>query len=100
MLALKQDNNPDVRRTIAVAIGNMKAEKAVPALTEACKDEAWQVRKAAIGALGNIKSQAALTPIMEALTDASDEVRMEAAKLYPRLAALLAALEKGSDATD
>jgi HEAT repeat protein len=90
MKALKEDDTPDVRRTIAIALGNFKSEEPVTALAEAArKDEAWQVRKAAVQSLGNIRSAACVPPVMEALVDAHEEVRAAAATVYPRLIALV-----------
>ena len=88
MESLKKDNNPAVRKTIAIAIGNTKSEKAVPALAAACKDESWQVRKAAVTSLGNLKFQDGLAPVLNSLVDENSEVRHTASIVYTRLLAL------------
>ncbi len=85
------DNNPDVRRTAAVALGNLKSEYAIPALTKAMSDEAWQVRKATVAALAGIRSTNILQPMIEGIVDENEEVSQAAAVAYPKVVASLAA---------
>jgi len=82
-----EDDNVDVKRTAVIALGNLQTEYAIPSLTQACSDPAWQVRKAAVTALASLKFPQVLDPLIVALTDENEEVSHVAALAYPKVAA-------------
>jgi HEAT repeat protein len=75
--ALKDDDE-DVRRAAAGALGEIGDPQAVPALIEALKDDDEYVRRAAVGALGKIGDLQAVPALLEALKDRDEYVRWAA----------------------
>ena len=92
-----RDGNPDIRRDAAIDLGNMvnnssdrqKAEKAVPALLSALKDDDADVRGDAARALGIIRgnTQKTVPAVVEALKDKDYRVRQSAAEALGRIGA-------------
>ncbi len=76
--ALK-DKNSNVRWQAALALGEIKSEKAIRGLIEAIKDEDWMVRNEAAVSLAKINSEKALEPLLKALNDKNCDVRKQAA---------------------
>jgi HEAT repeat protein len=97
--ALK-DKKVSVRARAAAALGQLKAEAALPALLEALKDNNVSVRDRAATGLGQLKAEAALPALLEALKDKEAFVRARAAAALGQLkaeAALPALLEALKD---
>ena len=74
------DENWDVRRKAAWALGNIRDLRAIEPLMHALKDEYPDVREEAAWALGNIKDLRAVEPLLHALTDEYSDVRWQAAR--------------------
>jgi HEAT repeat protein len=79
------DNNYEVRKVAATALGNLKSQDAIPALLTAVEDENWMVRKAAVDSLTNLKAQDGLDKIIERLVDEQEDVRSSVAVAVIRL---------------
>lgn len=79
------DNNYEVRKVAATALGNLKSQDAIPALITALEDENWMVRKAAVDSLTNLKASDGLGKIMERLVDEQEDVRSSVAVAVLRL---------------
>ncbi len=77
--ALRRDDNAEVRETAAWALGNLDAESAVEALTEALTAQSADLRMVAMGALGNAAPSKAPRSVLSALSDSDRGVRMLAA---------------------
>ena len=79
--ALK-DEDWEVRKQVAWALGEMEDRKAVKALSELLlSDESWEVRREAASALEQIEDRGAVDALSSALTkDLNWEVRREAAE--------------------
>jgi HEAT repeat protein len=67
--ALGQDKNRDVRKTAAVALGQLGDSRAVGPLIAALKDQDKDVGRAAAAALGQISDPRAIEPLVAALSD-------------------------------
>ena len=82
--------NPDIRFTVAKALGNIGSEAAVPALTQALQDKDENVRMATAEALDKLgpDAQTALPVLTKTLRDGNWFVRSRAAATFVRLAAL------------
>lgn len=97
---------PDLRYKAALALGELRDERAVPALIKGLQtDEHWDVREAAAKALGQIGTLAAIRILVPALKDQSPEVRGQAVQSlgaaigrYSAVPALLTALKTETDA--
>lgn len=86
---LLADNNYEVRKTAATALGNLRDEAAAEALYKALEDENWMVRKAAIDALTNLKVTEAMEVMIGYLNDEQEDVRAAAAAGIIRLSAIM-----------
>jgi HEAT repeat protein len=84
--ALKKDEAAEVRSAAAVALGDLRAESALPALLLAIEDDSVHVRQMAINALGEVGDRRALPRLERALSDARPEVRYQAIIAYARVA--------------
>lgn len=82
--ALK-DENSDVQRNAAKALGKIGDERAVPALIVALKDEDRYMRESAAKALGKI-GNGAVPALIDALKDDGDWVRIGAADALANIA--------------
>jgi HEAT repeat protein/energy-coupling factor transporter ATP-binding protein EcfA2 len=77
---LLRDENEDVMRSAAKALGNIKSEKVVQLIIDALKDEDADVRSYAACILGEMDSEKAVQPLIDALDDENKDVRQEAAE--------------------
>lgn len=77
--ALRNEDR-DVRRSAARALGQIGDARAVEPLITALRDESWGVRRDAAKALGRIGDARAVEPLLGALRDEDSNVRREAAK--------------------
>ncbi len=84
--ALTKDESPRVRSAAAVALGDLRADSALPALLVAIEDPDVHVRQMALNALGEIGDLRAVPRLARALDDARPEVRYQAVIAYARLA--------------
>jgi HEAT repeat protein/beta-lactamase regulating signal transducer with metallopeptidase domain len=73
-----RDENAEVRRAAADALGKLEDARAVPALIAALGDRESEVRAAAAGALGNFEDPRALSGLSALLSDADRDVRKHA----------------------
>ncbi|MEO7093771.1 MAG: HEAT repeat domain-containing protein [Polyangiales bacterium] len=80
------DGQPMARAAAALALADVSAHEALPALLVAAEDSAAIVRQQAISALGEIGDVRACERIRRALGDDRPEVRFQAIVAYPRLA--------------
>jgi HEAT repeat protein len=87
LAALQGDESPAVRSAAAVALGDLGAASALPALLLAIEDENVHVRQMAMNALGEIGDARAVPRLARALSDERPEVRYQAVIAYARLAA-------------
>jgi HEAT repeat protein len=83
---LDADGQPIGRAAAAVALADISAHEALPALLLAADDDAPIVRQQAISALGEIGDVRACERIRRALADDRPEVRFQAVVAFPRLA--------------
>ncbi|NER30843.1 MAG: TIR domain-containing protein, partial [Symploca sp. SIO1C4] len=74
-----EDEDYDVRRRAAYALGNIGTEAAITALISALEDQDSDVRQRAAYALGAIGTEAAITALISALEDQDSDVRQRAA---------------------
>ena len=88
---LKEHENPRSRRRCALALGDVDADVARDALTDALLDEDSDVRLYAAQALAKSNDQAYLLPLMMLLKDQHAEVRAEAITLAAQLGGARAA---------
>ena len=79
MITALVDENKDVRRYAALALGNIGDKRAVKPLITALVDEDWVVRGGAALALGDIGDKRAVEPLITALVDEDWLVRENAA---------------------
>ena len=79
LLNALKDENRDVRRNAAQALGNFKDTAALAALLAALKDDDSETRSNATDALGILKNHDALPALIDALKDEVDFVRSSAA---------------------
>jgi HEAT repeat protein len=103
--ALKSDRVPGVRAEAAVALADVAAHEALPALLVAVEDEDAHVRQMALSALGEIGDRRATQRLERALRDARPEVRYQAIIAFSRVAkddpaAVVAAVERALDDED
>jgi HEAT repeat protein len=80
LIALADDDLPELRAAAARALSNADHGQAVEALSELAEDSVWFVRLRAVVALGKIFDPRAVRPLLRALTDANRLVRMRAAE--------------------
>jgi HEAT repeat protein len=79
-------NDPRVRRYLALTLGRLKTVAAVPALSEALKDEDSETRIYAALSLGRIGDRGATKALVGALSDEDPAVRKSAAYALGALA--------------
>jgi HEAT repeat protein len=91
--ALREDASPAARSAAAVALADLRAGEALPALLVAIEDVDVHVRQMAINALGEIGDARAATRLSRALGDERPDVRYQAIIAYAKLA------EDGADVT-
>jgi beta-lactamase regulating signal transducer with metallopeptidase domain/HEAT repeat protein len=77
--AVRRDADNEVRATSAWALGNVDAEAAVDALSDAISGQPPRLRALAIWALGNASPKSAPRGLLNALGDSDEQVRMLAA---------------------
>ncbi len=82
-----RDDFGGVRSAAAVALADLHAREALPALLVAIEDPDGHVRQMALTALGEIGDPRATPRILRALTDARPEVRYQAIIAYSRVVA-------------
>jgi HEAT repeat protein len=80
------DDTPGVRSAAAVALADLAAHEALPALLVAVEDADQHVRQMALSALGEIGDARARQRIERALADARPEVRYQALIAFARIA--------------
>lgn len=101
LIALAQDELPELRAAAARALSNAEPGHAVEALSELSQDPVWFVRLRAVVALGKIYDPKALHPLLHALTDSNRLVRMRAAEgLVDRKSELAAVFAEAVAAKD
>lgn len=81
-----EDEHPRVRSAAAVALADLRAAEALPALLLAVEDEDGHVREMALSALGEIGDTRALPRLRRALVDDRPEVRYQAIIAFSRVA--------------
>ena len=79
LIAVLEDEDPDVRGAAAAALGMIGDRRGVEALIAALDDEEWPVRSAAAHALGTIGDEAAIGALSALLSDEEEGVRGAAA---------------------
>ena len=75
-----KDNNPDVRKDMAMALGRLADERAAAPLSAALRDPDESVRAAAAKALGRVRSPQVAISLVAALQDTATIVRWSAAR--------------------
>lgn len=80
------DPDPRVRAPVALALADLRAHEALPALLVAADDDVDLVRQFALLALGEIGDPRARERIRRALRDPRPEVRYQAIVAFPRIA--------------
>ena len=80
------DEHEAVRSAAAIALADLGANEALPALLIAADDDSALVRQMAITALGELGDARAHERIRRALGDARPEVRFQAMVAFPRIA--------------
>jgi hypothetical protein len=103
--ALKEDAVAGVRAEAAVALADVCASEALPALLVAVEDDDAHVRQMALAALGEIGDARATQRLDRALRDSRPEVRYQAVIAFTRVArddapAVAAALVRALDDAD
>ena len=83
---LAQDPSPVPRAAAAVALGDLQAREALPALLLSIEDADVHVRQMALNALGEIGDARASPRLARALADARPEVRYQAIIAYVKVA--------------
>jgi HEAT repeat protein len=83
---LAHDPSPVPRAAAAVALGDLHAEEALPALLLSIEDADVNVRQMALNALGEIGDARAAPRLARALADARPEVRYQAIIAYVKVA--------------
>lgn len=85
--ALRDDADPRVRAAAAVALSDVEAIEALPALLVAIEDDDAYVRQMSIAALGELGDPRAGARLQRALQDRRPEVRFQAVIAFPRVCA-------------
>jgi HEAT repeat protein len=80
LIALAEDELPELRAAAARALSNADHGQAIEALSQLAQDSVWFVRLRAVVALGKIFDPKAIRPLLQALTDSNRLVRMRAAE--------------------
>jgi len=81
------DDASEVRSAAAVALADLRAAEALPALLVAVEDDDGHVRQMAMSALGEIGDRRASERLRRALDDARPEVRFQAIIAFSRVVA-------------
>lgn len=81
-----KDEHPAVRGAAALALADLDAHEALPALLVAAEDDEPTVRELAITALGEIGDPRSYERVRRALRDSRPEVRFQAIVAFPRIA--------------
>lgn len=89
------DEHQAVRGAAALALADLDAHEALPALLMAAEDDEPNVRELAITALGEIGDPRAYERVRRALSDARPEVRFQAIVAFPRIARATQARDVG-----
>lgn len=84
ILALK-DENADVRKNAAEALGKIKDTRAIDPLIATLGDEETDVRKNAVEALGNIGDSRAIEPLIASLDDKKSTVKSSAEEALKKI---------------
>jgi len=84
---LRDDAEPSVRAAAALALADIRAEEALPALLLAVEDADPYVRQMALAALGEIGDARASGRLRRALEDERPEIRFQAVMAFPRVCA-------------
>lgn len=79
------DESPRVRAVVAIALADLEATDAVPALIVRMEDDDAHVRQMAITALGEIKDPRSRERLARALSDRRPEVRYQAIIAFARV---------------
>ncbi len=90
------DDHPEVRGASALALADLGAREALPALLAAAEDEDASVRELAITALGELGDPRAYERVRRALRDGRPEVRFQAIVAFPRIAKATASADDDS----
>jgi HEAT repeat protein len=85
LLPLVKDHNSRVRVAVVEALSSLKHSQAVPLLSEALNDPAWEVRFAAAEALGKLKEKASTEALAKATHDRDLDVRHAAVVALGRI---------------
>lgn len=97
-------DDPRIRQYLALVLGHLKEKSAVPALSEAVKDESNDVKIYSLWALGNIEEEAGGAAALEALSESDLGVQrmavgaLSALRYKPARAALAKNLDNPSQA--
>lgn len=95
------DSDPRVRSAACVALADLSATDAVPALVRTLSDDDAHVRQMAINALGELRDPRALPPLRRALSDRRAEVRYQGIIAFARVCTDDAAVDQALlDATN
>ncbi len=81
---LQADKSVLVRKSAAYALGKLKSDQSVAALTSALRDKDLEVRGAAAVALGEYEDPAAIAALIGGLSDKSEFVREQSARALGR----------------
>ena len=81
IMALMGHDNDRIASSAAYALGEIRDEKAAPALIEALKDDRAHMRRIAAHALGKIGDKRAVFPLIELLHDQSQPVAVQASAI-------------------
>lgn len=86
LFALINHANPNVRASVAVCLGRLKAESSVPVLLSALEDSEEWVRFSAVEGLGLIQDRRALTPLLRLIETDSGLIKEAAIDAAARIA--------------
>jgi len=87
LFALINHANPNVRASVAVCLGRLKAASSVPVLLSALNDSEEWVRFSAVEGLGLIQDRRALTPLLKLIETDSGLIKEAAIDAAGRIAA-------------
>jgi HEAT repeat protein len=80
LVAMAEDELPELRAAAARAFSNMGSGHALDTLSELARDSVWFVRLRAVVALGKVHDSETIPPLLHSLTDSNRLVRMRAAE--------------------
>ena len=87
LLPMLEDESAGVRSTAARALGDLQAERAIPALVAVLDDPDENVRGNAVGALGAIGSEDSVEPLLGMLDDEEGWIRIRVVRVLAVLGA-------------